>query len=92
MARGRVFVLLVSLLRVIVPYKGCRRSLHFSSSFILTDYCSFWVEIIRPGAKHFGALYEVAAQACADMQKGGMAVLLIAVSAEQLQTCFRPAA
>jgi hypothetical protein len=31
-------------------------------------------------------------QACADVQKGGMAVLLIAVSAEQLQTCFRPAA
>jgi len=31
-------------------------------------------------------------QACADVQKGGMAVLLIAVSAEQLQTCFRSAA
>ena len=30
-------------------------------------------------------------QACTDVQKGGMAVLLIAVSAEQLQTCFRPA-
>src|SRR3989442_13190933 len=26
-------------------------------------------------------------QACADVQKGGMAVLLIAISAEQLQTC-----
>jgi len=31
-------------------------------------------------------------QACADVQNGGMAVLLIAVSAEQLQACFRPAA
>jgi type II secretory pathway component PulM len=53
----------------------------------------------RPGEAHLHALLhqlgvEKASitQACADVQKGGMAVLLIAVSAEQLQTCFRPAA
>jgi hypothetical protein len=39
-----------------------------------------------------GAEQAAITQACADVQKGGMAVLLIAVSAEQLQTCFRPAA
>ena len=51
MARGRVFVLLVSLLRVIIPYKGCRRSLHFSSSFILTPTGAKAVKIVPPVVK-----------------------------------------
>ena len=39
---------------------------------------------------HFGTELAVIAQVCADVQQGKMAVLLVGVSAEQLQACFPP--
>jgi len=41
---------------------------------------------------HLGAEEMTIQQACADVSKGGMAVLRLVVSAEQTQRVFRPAA
>jgi hypothetical protein len=39
---------------------------------------------------HFGTESAVMTQICADVRHGKMAVLLVVLSAEQLQTCFPP--